>query len=99
MKTLRLILSSFIVTAFILKANRKLHEKPETKEDVYRRMKAEYNRRKREDMARISAVSTPRNGANIMAQMGTISNMEAAMRPCMGNTHNVNITIKGLDSD
>lgn len=40
MKTLQLILSSFIVTAFILKANRKLHEKPETKEEVYRRMKA-----------------------------------------------------------
>lgn len=88
MKTFRLILSSFIVTAFILKARRKLHEKPETKEEIYRRMRAEYVRHKREDMARISAVSTPRNGANIMAQMGTISDMEAAMRPCMGKACN-----------
>lgn len=88
MKTFRLILSSFIVTAFILKARRKLHEKPETKEEIYRRMKAEYARHKREDMARISAVSTPRNGSNIMAQMGTISDMEAAMRPCMGKACN-----------
>lgn len=77
--------SSIIVTGFLMKSWKKLHEKPETKEEVYRRMRAEYEARRaaaRPVIAKLDAISTPRDGAKMMARMGTISDLEAALRPC-----------------
>ena len=46
--------ASMIVTGFILKSYKKLKEKPLTKEELYRTMKAEALRRKRDAEARLS---------------------------------------------
>lgn len=35
--------ASMIFTGFLMKSYKKLHEQPETKEEIYRRMKAEYD--------------------------------------------------------
>ena len=45
MKKLFLAVSSMIVTGFLMKSYRKLREKPETKEEVYRRIKEKVYRR------------------------------------------------------
>ena len=42
MKKLYLAVCSMIVTGFLMKSYRKLREKPETEEEVYRRMRAAY---------------------------------------------------------
>lgn len=47
-------IATMIVTGFIIKSYHKLKEKPATKEEIYLAMKREVNRRKREDMARLS---------------------------------------------
>ena len=76
--------ASMIVTGFLMKSYKKLREKPETKEEVYRRMKAEYERRRaaaRATIAKLDAISTPYDGAKMMASIGTISDLEAALRP------------------
>lgn len=67
-----LAVSSMIVAGFLLKSYRKLLEKPEeTKEEVYRRMRAaheahrEIERRRaaaRPTIAKMDAISTPRDG-------------------------------------
>ena len=62
---------SMIVTGFLMKSYRKLREKPDTKEEVYRRMRAAYEehlkieRRRaaaRPIIAQMDAISTPRDG-------------------------------------
>lgn len=75
---------SMIFTGFLMKSYRKLHEKPETKEEVYRRMKSEYDRRRAEArpiVAKLESISTPRDMSSLMARMGTISDLEEALRP------------------
>ena len=47
-------IATMIVTGFIIKSYCKLKEKPATKEEIYRAVKREANRRKREEMARLS---------------------------------------------
>ena len=47
MKKLFLAVSSMIVTGFLMKSYRKLRERPETKEEVYRRMREAYARVRR----------------------------------------------------
>lgn len=77
--------ASMIFTGFLMKSYKKLREKPETKEEIYRRMKAEHEARRaaaRPVMAKLEAISTPSDGAKLMARMGTISDLEAALRPC-----------------
>ena len=79
-----LAVSSMIFTGFIIKSYKKLREKPETKEEVYRRMKAEYDRRREEArpvIAKLDAISTPRDGEKWMASIGTIQQMRDALRP------------------
>ena len=80
-----LAVSSMIFTGFLIKSWKKLHEKPETKEEVYRRMKAEYDRRRAEArpvIAKLDSISTPRDGAKMMAAIGTVQQMRDALRPC-----------------
>lgn len=70
MHKISLVVSSMIVTGFLMKSYRKLREKPETEEEVYRRMRAAYARvRRRAELDaknatfnRIDAISTPRDG-------------------------------------
>ena len=71
-----LAVSSMIVTAFLVKSYRKLREKPETKEEVYRSMKAahevhsEIERRRADARAtfnRMAATSTPMDGGRLSA--------------------------------
>lgn len=74
---------SMIFTGFLMKSYRKLHEKPETKDEVYRRMKAEYDRRRAEArpvIAKMDAISTPRDGAKMMAAIGSVQQMRDALR-------------------
>lgn len=84
MNKIFLAVSSMIVTGFLVKSYKKLSEKPETKEEVYRRMKAEYDRRRaaaRPVIAKLDAISTPRDGDKFMASIGTISELQEALRP------------------
>lgn len=76
--------ATMIVTGFIIKSYKKLREKPETKEEVYRRMKSEYDRRcaeARPVIAKLDAISTPRDGAKMMAAIGSVQQMRDALRP------------------
>lgn len=73
-----------IVAGFLMKSYKKLREKPETKEEVYRRMKAEYDARRaaaRPTIAKLDFISTPRDGAKMMAAIGTVQQMRDALRP------------------
>lgn len=87
-----LAVSSMIVAGFLMKSWKKLHEKPETKEEVYRRMKAEHEARRRDEFFRnnppgsritecLERISTPRDGAKMMAAIGTVQQMRDALRP------------------
>ena len=77
---------SMIFTGFLMKSYRKLHEKPETKEEVYRRMRAAHEAHReierlraaaRPTVAKMDAISTPRDG-------GLMSAIDAVqqMAPC-----------------
>ena len=79
-----LAVSSMIVAGFLMKSWKKLNEKPETKEEVYRRMKAEYEARRaaaRPVIAKLDAISTPTDGANMMSAIDTLQQMRDALRP------------------
>ena len=79
-----LAVSSMIVAGFLMKSWKKLNEKPETKEEVYRRMKAEYEARRAEarpTIAKLDAISTPRDGTNMMSAIDTLQQMRDALRP------------------
>ena len=76
--------ASMIFTGFIIKSYKKLREKPETKDEIYRRMKAQYDRRRAEArpvIAKLDAISTPRDGAKMMAAIGSVQQMRDALRP------------------
>lgn len=78
-----LAVSSIIVTGFLMKSWKKLHEKPDTKEEVYRRMKAEHEALRAEarpTIAKLDSISTPRDGAKMMAAIGTVQQMRDALR-------------------
>lgn len=83
MRKIFLAVASMMVAHFAVKTYKKLHEKPETKEEIYRRMKAEHEARRaaaRPIMAKLDAVSTPRDGDNLMARLGSISDLDAALK-------------------
>ena len=74
-----LAVSSMIVTGFLMKSYRKLREKPDTKEEVYRLMRAAYARVRRRaaartTFARMDAISTPRDGG-LMSSIDTLQQM------------------------
>ena len=78
-----LAVSSMIVTGFLMKSYRKLREKPDTKEEVYRRMRAAYEdhlkieRRRadaRQTFARMDVISTPCDGG-LMSSIDTLQQM------------------------
>lgn len=79
-----LAVSSMIVAGFLMKSWKKLHEQPETKEEIYRQMKkAEYDARRsaaRPVIAKLDSISTPRDGAKWMASIGTVQQMRDALR-------------------
>lgn len=77
--------ASMIFTGFLMKSYKKLREKPETKEDVYRRMKAEYDRRRveaRPVVAKLERISMPPELDKFMASIGTVQQLRDALRPC-----------------
>ena len=82
MKKLFLAVCSMIVTGFLMKSYRKLREKPETEEEVYRRMRAAYARvRRRAELDaknatfnRMDAISTPRDGG-LMSSIDALQQM------------------------
>lgn len=49
--------ATMIVTGFAIKTWRKMHQKPLSREETYRLMKAEADRRRRYDSARMGKVS------------------------------------------
>ena len=78
-----LAVSAMIVTSFLMKSYKKLREKPETKEEVYRLMKAAHkNHRKierrcadaRATFAQMDAISTQRDGG-LMSPIDTLAQM------------------------
>lgn len=80
-----LAVSSMIVAGFLMKSWKKLHEKPETKEEVYRRMKAEHEALRaaaRPTIAKLDSISTPRDGEKWMASIGSVQELRDALRPC-----------------
>lgn len=84
MNKIFLSLTSMIVTGFLVKSYRKLHERPESKEDIHRRMKAAYEARRaaaRHVVAKMDSISTPRDGSKMMAAIGTVQQMHDALRP------------------
>jgi hypothetical protein len=69
--------ASMIFTSFLMKSYRKLREKPETKEEVYRRMRAEYEARRaaaRPVVAKMDSISTPRDGG-LMSAIDAVQQM------------------------
>lgn len=79
-----LAVSSMIVAGFLMKSWKKLHEQPETKEEIYRRMEAEHEALRaaaRPTIAKMDVISTPRDGAKWMASIGTVQQMRDALRP------------------
>ena len=80
-----LAIASMIVAHFMMKSWRKVHDRPETKEEVYRRMKAEHEAlRKRYEtfLTKVEPISTPHDGAKMMAAIGSVQQMRDALRPC-----------------
>lgn len=70
-----LAIASMIVAHFMIKSWHKVHDKPDTKEDVYRRMKAEHEALRasaRPTIAKMDAISTPRDGSKMMAAIGSV---------------------------
>lgn len=82
-----LAIASMIFAHFMMKSWHKVHDKPETKEEVYRRMKAEYEARRqaaRPIVAKLDSISTPRDGARMMSAIGSVQQMRDALRPSNG---------------
>ena len=86
MRKIFLAVSSMIVTGFLMKSYRKLREEPEepeTKDEVYRRMKAAHEAHReierlraaaRPTVAKMDAISTPRDGG-LMSAIGSVQQM------------------------
>ena len=86
MKKLFLAVSSMIVTGFLMKSYRKLREKPDTDEEVYRLMKAAHKNHReierscadaRATFNRMDAISTPMDG-------GLLSSIDAVQQMAPG---------------
>ena len=71
-----LAVSSMIVTGFLMKSYKKLHEKPETEEEVYEdHLKIESRRAAaRATFNRMDAISTPMDGG-LMSSIDTLQQM------------------------
>ena len=78
-----LAVSSMIVTGFIMKSYKKLREKPETEEEVYRLMKAAHKNHReierrcadaRATFNRMDAISTPRDGG-LLSSIDSLAQM------------------------
>lgn len=75
---------SMIFTGFLMKSYKKLQEQPDTKEELYRRRRAEYEALRasaRPIIAKLDAIYTPRDGEKWMASIGTVQQMRDALRP------------------
>ena len=71
-----------IVTGFLMKSYRKLREKPETEEEVYRRMRAAYDDHIKKEMRRADAIlKSKRRRA---AARPTFAQMDAISTPMDG---------------
>ena len=91
MKKLFLAVSSMIVTGFLIKSYRKLRDRPDTEEEVYRLMKAAHKNHReierrcadaratfnRMDANRMDAISTPMDG-------GLLSSIDAVQQMAPG---------------
>lgn len=83
MKKLFLAVSAMIVTGFLMKSYEKLCGKPETKEEVYRRMKAAHEAHReierlraaaRPTVAKMDSISMPRDGG-LMSAIDSLNQM------------------------
>ena len=90
MNRIFLAVASMICTHFVMKVYDKLTQEPPTKEEIYRKMKAEWELRKRAEhdaiqahimQNHIMAVSTPRDGNMLLNSIWTVQQMRDALRP------------------
>lgn len=75
MNKLFLSVASMLVTHFILKIIDKVNDKPETKPEYEARRAAA-----RPVFAKLDSISTPRDGSELLERLGTISDLEAALK-------------------
>ena len=89
MKKLFLAVSAMIVTSFLTKSYKKLRDRPESKEEVYRRIKVaqEVHSKLERILAearaasnRMDVISTPRDG-------GLMSSIDALQQMSRGDSH------------
>ena len=92
MNRIFLAVASMICTHFVVKVYDKLTQKPPTKEEIYRRMRAEYERRKGGELDTIqahimqnhlSAIRNQQDGNMLMNSIGTVSDLEPVMGSCI----------------
>ena len=88
MNRIFLAVASIICTHFVMKVHDKLTQEPPTKEEIYRKMKAEWELRKRAEhdaiqahlmQNRIMSVTTPRDGSRLMNAIGTVGDLQQAI--------------------
>ena len=88
MNKIFLSLASMIVAGFLVKSYRKLHETPPTKEEIYRKMRAEYEKHKRAEhdaiqehlvQNHLSSIRNKQDGARLMNAIGTLNDLEPVM--------------------
>jgi len=77
---------SMIFTSFLMKSYKKLREKPETKEEIYRSMRDAREQWLREHqpkrpVAEVDAHLMRGNPSAALASIGTVSELEEALRP------------------
>lgn len=91
MNKIFLAVASMICTHFVMKVYDKVTQEPPTKEEIYRKMKAEWELRKRAEhdaiQARlvqnhIMAVTTPRDGNMLLNSIGTVGDLQQAIGSC-----------------
>lgn len=88
MRKLPLVFTAIILTHFAMKVVRKIkHPEQPTKEEIYRAAKAEHDKWLREHqpkrpVAEVDARLMRSDPSAALASIGTISDLEAALRPC-----------------
>lgn len=89
MRKLPLVFTVIILTHFAMKVVRKIKhpEQQPTKEEIYRAVKAEYDKWLREHqpkrpVAEVDAQLMRGDPSAALASIGTISDLEEALRPC-----------------
>ena len=89
MNRIFLAVTSIICTHFVMKVYDKVTQDPPTKEEIYRKMRAEWELRKRAEHDAIQAhlmqnhimsVTTPLDGSRLMNSIGTVEQMRDALR-------------------